>query len=541
MEEGHRHHQRDRVNDEDDDEREEEEEERTGGRGRRTLNLFSFDRGGEEEKNEITAQNADLVNRVALVTGCTSGIGKQVVLDLALAGAKVVFGCRNLKKAGEVKREMMEKFPHLDLVVMEGVALDVSSGESIAKFAQRFNETIGELDVLVNNAGVASEKGYERETGVSKLVWTNFLGPAVLMLSLNESFQRAIGRRQFANCVFVASVCHRFGKIEGADMCNKFLYNEKFGSYSDTKLACVAFANEVEYRWGARGVRCSSVDPGAVRTPIFSSVRLLRFLPLACLRRMCYAPAEDGARAVTIAALNPFAPQNASLNATPQMRRMDQGARHFSRGLFAGRFVQKYGPGKFPSSVEVRNSDGDDSTPQSLDAFFLNLRRFRWHVHALFFAIGVIAISLVDWPLRKFFKGQKFDGTKVVESSEASYDPVLGTELWEIAKEFSGVVEPAYGERFTSNDMFSEEFLEQLFPNELSMEEHLKVMEETATNLGIEMKHIDATKLRKKDKGDSDANDGSDSDGKSVKTKKKKHKRSGSFFRRSQENLTKID
>ena len=129
-------------------------------------------------------------------------------------------------------------------------------------------------------------------------------------------------------------------------------------------------------------------------------------------------------------------------------------------------------------------------------------------MHALFFAIGVIAISLVDWPLRKFFKGQKFDGTKVVESSEASYDPVLGTELWEIAKEFSGVVEPAYGERFTSNDMFSEEFLEQLFPNELSMEEHLKVMEETATNLGIEMKHIDATKLRKKDKGGSDANDG---------------------------------
>ena len=162
-------------------------------------------------------------------------------------------------------------------------------------------------------------------------------------------------------------------------------------------------------------------------------------------------------------------------------------------------------------------------------------------MHAFFFAIGVIAISLVDWPLRKFFKGQKFDGTKVVESSEASYDPVLGTELWEIAKEFSGVVEPAYGERFTSNDMFSEEFLEQLFPNELSMEEHLKIMEETATNLGIEMKHIDATKLRKKDKGDSDANDGSDSDGKSVKTKKKKHKRSGSFFRRSQENLTKID
>ena len=524
----------------------EAEEERIAAR-QRTRSTFLFDTRASLTKNEIHAQNADLVNRVALVTGCTSGIGKQVALDLALAGAKVVFGCRNVKKAKDVKDEMMEKFPHLDLVVMEDVALDVASGDSIARFAERFNERIGELDVLVNNAGVASAKGYENETGVSKLVWTNFLGPAVLTLSLNESFQRAIDRRQFANCVFVASVCHRFGKIEAAGMCNKFLYDERFGSYSDTKLACVAFANEVEYRWGARGVRCSSVDPGAVRTPIFSSVWLLRFLPLAFIRRMCYAPAEDGARAVTIAALNPFAPHNANLNATPQMRRMDQGTRHFSRGLFAGKFVEKYGPKRFPSSFVANSSDEEDDTSKTPSpspfSLVLYLQRFLWHMHALLFAIGVFAISLVDWPLRKFFKGQKFDGTKVVESSEASYDPVLGTELWEIAREFSGVVEPAYGERFTSNDMFSEEFLEQLFPNELSMKEHLRVMEETAMDLGIKMKHIDDESLSKHKEGErnSDANDSSDSDGKPIKTKKTKHKRSGSFFRRSQSDLTKIE
>ena len=520
--------------------KEEEEEETT------TNEILPTTIKGVEDDvlNEITAQNADLVNRTALVTGCTSGIGKQVALDLALAGARVVFGCRNVEKGMKAKREMMEKFPHLDLVVMEDVALDVSSGESIARFAERFNERIGELDVLVNNAGVAAAKGYEKETGVSKLVWTNFLGPAVLTLSLSESFQRAIERRQFANCVFVASVCHRFGKIEGAKMCNKFLYDERFGTYSNTKLACVAFANEVEYRWGARGVRCSSVDPGAVRTPIFSGVRLLRFLPLAFIRRMCYAPAEDGARAVTIAALHPFAPHNASLNATPQMRRMDQGSRHFSRGLFAGRFVEKRGPGKFPSSfVDGSNESGEDenSRKSSLHFFIiLCLRRIWWHTHALLFAIGVIALSLVDWPLRKFFKGQKFDRTRVVESSEASYDPILGTELWEIAKEFSGIVKPAYGERFTSNDMFSPEFLEQLFPNELSMEEHLKVLEETAMNLGIEIKHTDARSSKTK-KGDNiDTKDSSDSNSKPVKTKKK-HKRSGSFFRRSQENLAKIE
>ena len=83
-------------------------------------------------------------------------------------------------------------------------------------------------------------------------------------------------------------------------------------------------------------------------------------------------------------------------------------------------------------------------------------------------------------------------------------------------------------------------FLEQLFPNELSMEEHLQVLEETAMNLGIEIKHTDARSSKTK-KGDNiDTKDSSDSNSKPVKTKKK-HKRSGSFFRRSQENLTKIE
>ena len=84
------------------------------------------------------------------------------------------------------------------------------------------------------------------------------LGPAVLMLSLNESFQRAIGRRQFA-IAFVAEPMSSLREDRRRGMCSKFLYNEKFGSYSDTKLACVALQTG-EYRWGARG-GCSSVIP----------------------------------------------------------------------------------------------------------------------------------------------------------------------------------------------------------------------------------------------------------------------------------------
>ena len=81
---------------------EEEEEETTTNEILPTTTIKGVE---DDVLNEITAQNADLVNRTALVTGCTSGIGKQVALDLALAGARVVFGCRNVEKGMKAKRK----------------------------------------------------------------------------------------------------------------------------------------------------------------------------------------------------------------------------------------------------------------------------------------------------------------------------------------------------------------------------------------------------------------------------------------------------
>jgi len=468
-------------------------------------------------KNEISATNSDVAGRFALVTGATSGIGKQCALDLAIAGAKVCLGCRDIRKAKRVMNEMIDLYPHLEryLVVIDQCALDVMSIESVKRYCERYNEEIGELDILVNNAGVAKIRGYSEENGVSKLVMTNFLGPAVMTMLLRESFEKAITKRTFANCVFVSSVCHRFGSIRRGKV-NNFLYDYRFGSYSDTKLACVAFANELEYRWGAMGVRCSSVDPGAVHTTIFNSVKCLKLTQF--LRKMCYAPAHDGARAVTMAALYPFAPQNMCFNSSPQMRAMDQGSRHFSRGLFAGKFIGTYGPTKFPEEGNF-------------------VQKFIWHAWTFMFASCVFWISLFDWPVRKYFKGQKFDGTRVVLSSDASYDQELGTELWEIVKEFSGNDTPAFGERFTSNDSFCADFLETLEPKELSIEEMQKILDQDREKImGV---NGDGEKIKKASEND----DNDHAIKPPAKKEKKKHKRTGSslFFRRASQEKIVVD
>lgn len=132
----------------------------------------------------------------------------------------------------------------------------------------------------------------------------------------------------------------------------------------------------------------------------FNSVKCLKLTQF--LRKMCYAPAHDGARAVTMAALYPFAPQNMCFNSSPQMRAMDQGSRHFSRGLFAGKFIGTYGPTKFPEEGNF-------------------VQKFIWHAWTFMFASCVFWISLFDWPVRKYFKD------KNLTVLESSYHPTLLT------------------------------------------------------------------------------------------------------------------
>ena len=82
-------------------------------------------------------------------------------------GAKVVFGCRNVEKGDEGEDgEMMEKFPHLDLVVMEDVALDVSSGRIDCEVCRTFQRD----DWRVGRVGEQCRSGGGRKDTREKLV-----------------------------------------------------------------------------------------------------------------------------------------------------------------------------------------------------------------------------------------------------------------------------------------------------------------------------------------------------------------------------------
>ncbi|HLO17400.1 MAG TPA: SDR family NAD(P)-dependent oxidoreductase, partial [Anaerolineales bacterium] len=84
-----------------------------------------------------------------LITGPTSGVGKEMALQLAALGAEVILGCRDVKKGNKVAAEITPRFDSAKAVLMQ---IDTSSQESIREFAKEFRRRYRRLDVLINNA-----------------------------------------------------------------------------------------------------------------------------------------------------------------------------------------------------------------------------------------------------------------------------------------------------------------------------------------------------------------------------------------------------
>src|SRR5215216_2668330 len=87
-----------------------------------------------------------------IVTGPTSGVGREIAIQLAELGAEVILAARNIQKANDVAAEIARRTESNNAVVME---IDTSSQDSIRKFAREFRNKYDHLDVLINNAAVS--------------------------------------------------------------------------------------------------------------------------------------------------------------------------------------------------------------------------------------------------------------------------------------------------------------------------------------------------------------------------------------------------
>lgn len=217
--------------------------------------------------------------RSAIVTGA-GGLGFEVALALAQAGADIVIAGRNPDKGAAAVTRIQQQVPSASIRFEQ---VDLADLSSIMAFGERLRAQQDTLDLLINNAGVmVPPRRLETADGFELQFGTNYLGHFALTGLLMPLMRN--GRD--ARVVTVSSIAAREGAIDFDDLNARRTYKPMV-AYNQSKLACLMFALELQRRSEAGGWGITSIGahPGIARTDLlhnapgrFSAVGLTRSL-----------------------------------------------------------------------------------------------------------------------------------------------------------------------------------------------------------------------------------------------------------------------
>jgi len=207
-----------------------------------------------------TADIPNLTGKTVIITGANSGLGYEMTLALATKGAHVVMACRNLDKGEQAAALVRKQHPNAALTVRE---LDLATLASVRRFADAFQQQYATLDILCNNAGLMAIPRRTTADGFEMQFGTNHLGHFALTGLLLTPLLQTPGAR----VVTVSSGLHARGTINFADLMGEQSY-EKWTAYSQSKLANLLFAYELQRKFVAAGVNVKSIatHPGYAAT-----------------------------------------------------------------------------------------------------------------------------------------------------------------------------------------------------------------------------------------------------------------------------------
>jgi NAD(P)-dependent dehydrogenase (short-subunit alcohol dehydrogenase family) len=203
------------------------------------------------------ARGVDLQGHAALVTGASSGLGRETARALAAAGATVVLGVRDLAAGKRVAFEIRREFG----AEVSAERLELTDFDSIAAFARAFRERHPALSILVANAGVSKTPNAHLPNGLDVRFATNHLGHFLLTHLLLDPLSL-----RGARVVVVSSAAHRNRPVRFDDLQWKIRPRNDLEAYGESKRANILFACEASQRWAHRGVFANAVLPGAILT-----------------------------------------------------------------------------------------------------------------------------------------------------------------------------------------------------------------------------------------------------------------------------------
>lgn len=197
-----------------------------------------------------------------VLTGGTSGIGRETLKALLPSCERVFLPVRNRKKAEMLIQALSQK----EKIVL--IDMDLSLMTEVKKGAAQILKQCGKIDLLINNAGGMYPAGKKTSEGLDLTFVSNHLGHFLLTQELLPALIQAKGR-----IINVSSEAHRISTDPSKDFGLNRSSNTG-SAYGKVKLFNILFTNELKNRFESQGISTYSLHPGAVRTAFGSEASL---------------------------------------------------------------------------------------------------------------------------------------------------------------------------------------------------------------------------------------------------------------------------
>jgi len=198
-------------------------------------------------KTQTSAESISLHNQVAVVTGGGRGIGRAIARSLASAGAAVAVLARSQDELAETVRLIEEAEGRA-----RSFAADVTDPAAVRNAIRAVQESLGPVDVLVNNAGAVEPLGPFAENNVEdwwRTMEVNLRGPLLC-----------------AHAVLPGMIARHRGRIINVASGAGTVSAPYFSSYITSKTALIRFTEILALETREQGISCFAIEPGTVRT-----------------------------------------------------------------------------------------------------------------------------------------------------------------------------------------------------------------------------------------------------------------------------------
>ncbi len=224
-----------------------------------------------------------------LITGASSGIGKETARALGNLGARISFTGRHREKDLKVQEELRLDTGNQDIHFYD---CDLASFESITSFTSGFRKTYDALDILINNAGIWTPRKVLTRDGIESHLAVNHLAAFLMTAQLMPLLKRSASAR----IINLTSGIHFRGKLDLEDLQFDRRRWSSINAYTQSKFCNILFTRSLDRNLAGTNISVNCLAPGWVNTGLFReagpivkiSASLMAMSPIKAARNLVY-------------------------------------------------------------------------------------------------------------------------------------------------------------------------------------------------------------------------------------------------------------